>query len=139
MKKITVLLVEDNEADIILTTELLAQLEIEVDIKYSKDGEDAIMYLLKEKNYHTASTPDLVLLDINLPKKNGKEILAFIKNNNSLKSIPVIMYTSSTLETDILYCHSQHIALYLNKANSIENFLQNIETIKEYFQKTFKY
>jgi CheY-like chemotaxis protein len=119
MKKLTVLLVEDNEGDALITGELLHDAAgKEMKLHVAVDGAEAIDYILKRNKYMHAATPDLIVLDINLPKINGKEVLNFIKGNEQYQSIPVIMYTSSEYVTDILYCYERKANLYLAKANS---------------------
>ncbi len=138
MKTISVLLVEDNEADIILTSELLHQLEMNVEINCVKDGEQAIHYISKINEFKNAITPDLVILDINMPKIDGKEVLAFIKDNENTRSIHVIMYTSSTLESDKLFCYLHNVDLYLNKADSMLHYSKIMEVLKDYIKAHFK-
>jgi CheY-like chemotaxis protein len=133
MKELTVLLVEDNEGDALLTSELLCGLAgIEMKLHVAIDGAEAIDYILKKDKYAHAVTPDLVVLDINLPKINGKEVLTFIKGNDQCQSIPVIMYTSSESETDILYCYERKANLYLTKANTEAELEQVAATFKKF-------
>ncbi len=137
MKSLSILLAEDNEADVVLTSELLRQIGDDVSIDVVKDGFEAICYLKKEGNYINAKAPDLVLLDINMPKIDGREVLKFIKTTDQLSSIHVIMYTSSHLESDILYCHNNGCNLYLNKADSMAHYLKIINAMKDYVQTHF--
>src|SRR5690554_2008882 len=101
MKPIHILLVEDNEGDILLTTEAFEEAKILNTISICRDGQEAIQFLNREGQYESAEIPDLILLDVNLPKKNGHEVLYYIKNNKKLKSIPVIILTTSISEKDI--------------------------------------
>lgn len=132
MKKINVLIVEDNEPDVLLTEEVLAMAGIETNILVARDGVEAIDYILKNKEYTEAITPDLVMLDINLPKLNGKEVLSFIKSNPKYAGIHVVMYTSSNLETDILYCYKAGVDLYLNKPYAMTEFEKVIAALKKF-------
>src|SRR5687767_10092684 len=100
-KEIHILLIEDSEGDIVLTIEALKEARISNTIDVVRDGEKAMEFLLKQGEFSNASTPDLVLLDINLPKIDGKEVLANIKNDEKLKVIPVVMLTTSDSEKDI--------------------------------------
>ena len=100
-KEISILLVEDNEGDIILTLEALKEAKIYNEINVVRDGDAALQYLNKEGEYQDAETPDLILLDINLPKMDGIEVLAKIKSNEGLMVIPVVMLTTSDSEKDI--------------------------------------
>ena len=135
MKTVNVLLVEDNEADVLLTSEILFQAGVKNEIIIARDGKEAIDFITRQKQYINAATPDLVLLDINLPKTDGKEVLYFIKNNVPGKPIPVIMYTSSTLESDKLFCYENKADLFLNKPALIEDFDKVILAIKEFINK----
>jgi CheY-like chemotaxis protein len=135
MKTVNVLLVEDNEADVLLTGEILYQAGVENEIMVARDGSEAIDFIAKRNKFSNAITPDLVLLDINLPKTDGKDVLYFIKNNVPGKTIPVIMYTSSTLESDKLFCYENNADLYLNKPSLIEDFDKVIIAIKEFITK----
>jgi len=132
MQELKVLLVEDNEADIILTSEILASAGIDQSIKVTRDGAEAIQFIKKEGRFENEQTPDLILLDINLPKISGKEVLSFIKNNNEYKSIPVIIYTSSDLEKDIIDCYDAGAELYLNKSHSMDSFDKVVKAIREF-------
>lgn len=131
MKKINVLIVEDNEPDILLTEEVLSLAGIDANIIIARDGVEAIDCILKNKQYANVVTPDLVLLDINLPKLNGKEVLSFIKSNPKYAGIHVVMYTSSNLETDILFCYKTGVDLYLNKPYAMTDFEKIIEAFKK--------
>ena len=135
MKTVTVLLVEDNEADILLTSEILYQAGVENEIMVARDGREAIDYVTKQNKFVNAITPDLVLLDINLPKTDGKEVLYFIRNNVPGKCIPVIMYTSSKLESDKLFCYENKADLFLVKPGLIEDFDKVVLAIKEFINK----
>lgn len=134
MKKINVLIVEDNEPDVLLTEEVLAMAGIQTNILVARDGVEAIDCILKNNQYTQAITPDLVMLDINLPKLNGKEVLSFIKSNSKYANIHVVMYTSSHLETDILYSYKAGVDLYLNKPFAIADFDKVIAALKNFKQ-----
>ena len=137
MKDLFVLLVEDNEADIELTTQLLSQVQLDNNLHVVRDGEEAIDFISKMNNDNTMPTPDLVILDINLPKIDGKEVLKFIKEDERFKSIRVIMYTSSSWETDIKYCKEMNANLYLTKANSALEYFNTIEELKKFTATNF--
>lgn len=127
-----ILLVEDNEADILLTTELLVQVGINHSLKVARDGVEAIDYVLKRGKYSDAFTPNLILLDINLPKVSGTEVLSTIKKEEQYKKIPVIIYTSSFLDADRIFCESLGSNLYLTKANTMVDFSKRIEDLKNF-------
>lgn len=132
MKKIHVLIVEDNEPDVLLTEEVIALAGISAEIQVARDGVEAIDFILKNKQYADAVTPDVVMLDINLPKLNGREVLSFIKSNPKYAGIHVVMYTSSHLETDILFCYKAGVDLYLNKPYAMKDFEKVIEALKKF-------
>jgi CheY-like chemotaxis protein len=132
MEKVNILLVEDNDADVLLTKLILQQAGVENGISVARDGAEAIEFLSKLNQFSNAISPDLVLLDINLPKKNGKEVLHFIKNELPGKPIPVMMYTSSTLESDKQFCYENKVDLYLVKPTLIEDFEKVINIFKEF-------
>lgn len=132
-KEVSILLVEDNEGDIILTLEALKQARISNEIAIVKDGDQALKYLYKEDEFKNAKPPDIILLDINLPKIDGLEVLNRIKNDEKLKIIPVIMLTTSDSETDILKSYQNHANCYITKPVNFSNFMEVIQTIKDFW------
>jgi CheY-like chemotaxis protein len=130
---IRILLVEDNEGDIVLTKEALKEAKILNNLDIVQDGEEAIMFLRKESKFSDAETPDLIFLDINLPKIDGTEILGIIKNDEHLKVIPVIMLTTSDAERDIMKSYYNHANCYITKPVDIEKFMEVIQTIKHFW------
>lgn len=132
MKPIDILLVEDNEGDILLTTEALKDGEIANQIAVVKDGWEAMQYLEKKGKYSEAFTPDLILLDINLPKLNGHEVLKNIRSLNNLKHLPVIILSTSSSEMDVLNSYQNFANFYITKPVEVNDFLKVISSI-EYF------
>lgn len=132
-KEIHILLVEDNEGDIVLTTEALDEGKIKNSISVVRDGWEAIRYLEKKEGYEEAIEPDLVLLDINLPKVNGHKVLHHIKNHPGLKHIPVIMLTTSSDEADITKSYGNHSNCYITKPVDINSFLEVIASIENFW------
>jgi chemotaxis family two-component system response regulator Rcp1 len=132
-KDIHILLVEDNEGDIVLTIEALKEARIGNTIDVVKDGEKAMEFLRKEGEFSNAATPDLILLDINLPKIDGKEVLATIKNDVQLKIIPVVMLTTSDSPTDIMEAYANHANCFITKPAGFENFINVIVSLKEFW------
>lgn len=132
-KEIHILLIEDNEGDIVLTIEALKEARISNSIDVVRDGEQALQFLNKEGQYRNVSTPDLILLDINLPKIDGKEVLAQIKNSEPLKVIPVVMLTTSDSEKDIFESYHNHANCYITKPVGFQSFIEVIHTIKEFW------
>jgi CheY-like chemotaxis protein len=132
-KEIHILLIEDNEGDIVLTIEALKEAKINNTIDVVRDGEKAMEFLRKEGEFSHALTPDLILLDINLPKLDGKEVLANIKNDELLKVIPVVMLTTSDSEKDIFDSYHNHVNCYITKPVGFESFIGVIHTIKDFW------
>lgn len=133
IKPILILLVEDSEGDILLTTEALIEGRISNKIFVVKDGWEAIQYLEKKGKYSDAVVPDLVLLDVNLPKINGHEVLKFIKSKEDLKHIPVIMLTTSSSEKDIASSYQNNVNCYITKPVDSEEFIRTISSIKDFW------
>jgi len=133
MKPIKILLVEDNEGDVILTKEALIDGKIKNTIDVARDGEEAISYLLSNKEKGGHYLPDLILLDINLPRVDGKEVLAFIKNDDVLKLIPVVVLTTSSAETDILDAYEKHANCYITKPVDLDKFFSIVRDIEKFW------
>lgn len=132
-KEIRILLVEDNDGDIFLTLEALKEARVNNDIDVVKDGEKALQFLNKENEFANAETPDLILLDINLPKMDGKEVLARIKSDEVLKVIPVVMLTTSDSERDIMDSYQNHANCYITKPVDFQKFMDVVQTIKNFW------
>lgn len=131
MKTLEILLIEDNEGDILLTREAFAESKIVNAITAIRDGKAAIDYfesLQKKDGY-----PHLVLLDINLPRVSGHEVLMYIKNNDKFSSIPVIMLTTSSAEKDILQCYKNHVNCYITKPIDVADFMRAITKIEDFW------
>ena len=133
MKPIHILLVEDNEGDIFLVTEALEEGKIVNKVSVIKDGKEAIDFLEKKGKYQNAERPDLILLDINLPKKNGFEVLEHIKSQKNLKQIPVIMLTTSSSEKDISMSYKNNANCFITKPVDVENFLKVVYSIENFW------
>lgn len=133
MKEIDILLVEDNEGDIILTMEALDDARIWNKVSVKRDGAEALEHLfdLAENNPH--NLPDLILLDINLPKIDGKEVLNQIKTNQLLKVIPVVMLTTSSSEVDILDSYNNHANCYIIKPVDLNKFFNIVKAIENFW------
>jgi CheY-like chemotaxis protein len=133
MKKLNILLVEDNAGDIILTQEALKEREMVGHLEIAKNGLIAIEYLDNILISNTQNLPDLILLDINLPKKNGQEVLIHIKSNDNLRHIPVIMLTTSSSEKDIISSYKHYANCYITKPVNIDEFSNTIEKIEDFW------
>lgn len=131
MKEINILLVEDNEGDILLTKEALEDSKIINKIRVIRDGKAAISFF--ESITVKDEIPDLVLLDINLPKVSGHEVLMYIKNSEKYASIPVIILTTSSSEKDILKSYKNHVNCYITKPIEVTDFMNAMIKIEEFW------
>ena len=132
-KAIDILLVEDNPGDIRLTKEVLKEGKIRNRLNVVMDGEEAIFYLKKTGKYKDAVSPDIILLDLNLPKKDGREVLAEIKVDPVLMLIPVIVLTTSESEQDILNMYSHHANCYITKPVDFNQFISVIKSVEDFW------
>ena len=133
IKTINILLVEDNPGDIRLTKEVLKEGKIRNKLSVVMDGEEALNFLKKTGKYNDAITPDIILLDLNLPKKDGREVLADIKADPELMLIPVIVLTTSQAEQDILYMYSNHANCYITKPVDFNQFINVVRSIEDFW------
>lgn len=136
MQPIHVLLVEDNEGDIVLTTEALEEWRTANRTSIARDGKEAIDYLHAAINGPQADMPDLILLDINLPKKNGYEVLQFIRENKHLDHIPVIMLTTSSAKSDIVLCEELKANCFISKPVDVNDFFDTLAAIETFWKTT---
>jgi CheY-like chemotaxis protein len=132
-RHIEILLVEDSPADILLTREAFEHNKIVNAIHVVEDGIQATDFLYKRGQYASAPRPDLILLDLNLPRKNGREVLAEIKADPNLKSIPIVVLTTSNDEEDILKAYNLNANCYVVKPVGFDNFMQAIQSIKHFW------
>ena len=132
-KEVKILLVEDNEGDIVLTMQALKKAKVSNGIQVVKDGEAALQYLRKQGQYKKAETPDLILLDINLPKIDGIEVLTEIKKDESLMIIPVVMLTTSDSEKDIMESYQHHANCYITKPVDFQKFMDVMLMVKDFW------
>lgn len=130
---INILLVEDNPGDIRLTQEVLKEGKIRNSLSIVTDGEEAISFLKKVGQYRDAITPDLILLDLNLPKKDGREVLIEIKGDPKLVSIPVIVLTTSDAEKDIISTYANHANAFITKPVDFNQFITVIRAIENFW------
>jgi two-component system response regulator len=130
---IEILLVEDNPGDIRLTTEALKEQKIYNKLNVVTDGVEAMAFLKKEGKYADAARPDLILLDLNLPKKDGREVLKEIKTDDKLKTIPVVVLTVSKSEEDILKSYNLHANCYISKPVDLSQFMKVAKSIQEFW------
>lgn len=132
-REISILLVEDDPGDVMLIREALAEHELGDLVADVSDGETAMRYIRREGEFAQAQRPDLVLLDLNLPRKNGAEVLAEIKGDPSLSTIPVIVLTTSKAEEDVLRSYEMHANAYLTKPVEFDRFREIVHQIDDFF------
>lgn len=128
-----ILLVEDNEGDIILTKEALSEISVPNQLHVTRDGEEGLSFLYKQGKYADVPTPDLILLDLNMPRKDGKEVLAEIKKHPTLKVIPVVVLTTSNAKKDITTCYELQANCYINKPLDFQQFSEVIDIIEKFW------
>lgn len=132
-KEASILLVEDNPGDADLAREALEFSKFKNSLYVVDDGEKAMDFLRNKAPYEKMPLPDLVLLDLNLPKKDGREVLAEIKSDDNLKKIPVVVLTTSSSDEDILKSYNLHANCYITKPLGLEKFLQVVKSIKDFW------
>ena len=133
VKPIEILLVEDNPGDVRLTQEALTDGKVRNSMQVVEDGVEAVAFLRREGKYANASRPDLVLLDLNLSKKDGREVLAEIKADDELKRIPVVVLTTSKAEEDIFKAYDQHANCYITKPVDLDQFIAVVRSIENFW------
>jgi chemotaxis family two-component system response regulator Rcp1 len=132
-RPVQILLAEDNPDDIELTVEALKDSRVRNRLIVVKDGEEAISYLQGKGKYQHAVRPDLILLDLNMPKKNGRDVLREIKNDPKLKRIPVVILTTSQAEDDIAHTYDLHANCYITKPVDFNQFLKVVKSIEDFW------
>ncbi|AQL41382.1 two-component system response regulator [Halorientalis sp. IM1011] len=130
---IEVLLAEDNPGDVKLTQKAFEQGNVMNNLHVVNDGIEAMQYLRQENEYADSPRPDLILLDLNMPRKDGKEVLKDIKDDPELKRIPVVILTSSEAEEDIVSSYDLHANAYLTKPVDFDGFLEVVNTIEDFW------
>jgi CheY-like chemotaxis protein len=133
MKPIEILLVEDNPGDARLTREALAHSKVRNHLHCARDGEEAMRFLRREGPHGAAPMPDLVLLDLNLPRRDGREVLEDIKQDPRLKHIPVVVLTSSQAEEDILRSYRLHANCFITKPVDLEQLTKVVQGIEQFW------
>jgi CheY-like chemotaxis protein len=134
----SILLVEDNPGDIDLTREALRDAKVHIQLHVAMDGVEAIDFLRRRGSHVTAPRPDLVLLDLNLPRKDGREVLAEIKGDPELRTIPVVVLSSSEAERDILRSYELHANCYVTKPVDLDRLIEIVNSIEEFWMTIVK-
>jgi CheY-like chemotaxis protein len=135
---IEVLLVEDDPGDVLMTREAFEEHRINNRLQVVSDGVEALAYLRREEPYGDAVRPDLILLDLNLPRRDGRQVLAEIKNDESLRHIPVVVLTTSQRDEDILRSYQLHANAYVTKPVDFDQFIKAVRQIDEFFVSVVK-
>lgn len=135
---VEILLVEDNPGDVRLTTEALKECKVRNRLSVVTDGEAALAFLRREGAYGAAIRPDLILLDLNLPKKNGREVLAAVKSDPQLRRIPVVILTTSDAEHDVLKAYDLHANAYITKPVNLDSFVTIVKSIEGFWLSVVK-
>ncbi len=130
---VEILLVEDNPGDVRLTQEALRDGKLHTRLNIVRDGEEALAFLRRQGPHADAPRPDLILLDLNLPRKSGQEVLAEIKNDEQLRRIPVVVLTSSQAEKDILTSYDLNANCYISKPVDLEQFIRVVRSIEDFW------
>jgi two-component system, chemotaxis family, response regulator Rcp1 len=130
---VRILLVEDNPGDVRLTQEALKEAKFRNHLQVVGDGVEALAYLRRQGKYQDATRPNMVMLDLNMPRMDGRELLAEIKKDPELMRIPVVVLTSSEAETDIAKAYELHANCYVTKPVGIDHFLQVVKSIEEFW------
>jgi CheY-like chemotaxis protein len=137
-KEIEILLVEDSAGDVRLTIEALKEAKVHNKLNVVPDGVEAMDYLNRKNAYKDASYPDLILLDLNLPRKDGREVLAEIKGDPKLKHIPVVVLTTSRSEEDVLKAYDLHANCYITKPVDFRQFMSIVKSIENFWLSVVK-
>lgn len=132
-RPVRILLVEDNPADVRLTREAMKEAKVRNELNVALDGEDALDYLHKRGKHADVKRPDVILLDLNLPRKSGLEVLKEIKEDDELKRIPVVVITSSKAEQDIVRTYNLHANCFVTKPVDLNQFLEVVRSIEDFW------
>jgi chemotaxis family two-component system response regulator Rcp1 len=133
LEPVSILLVEDNPGDVRLTAEALKEAKVHNTLHVVEDGAEAMDFLRRAGRYGNAPRPDVVLLDLNLPKKDGRQVLAEMKADEGLKRIPVVILTTSQAEQDILTTYNLHANCYITKPVDLDQFIKVVQIIEEFW------
>ncbi len=136
LKPVELLLVEDNPGDVRLTREAMKQAHMQVNLSVARDGVEALEFLRRRGNFETAPKPDLILLDLNLPRKNGREVLSEVKTDPDLRRIPVLIMTTSRADQDINKAYSLNANCYITKPMDLDSFMRIVNSIQNFWLKT---
>ncbi len=137
-RPVEILLVEDNEGDVGLVEEVFEEGRINNNLSVAEDGDEAMMFLRKEGQFANVTRPDLILLDLNLPGKDGREVLKEVKEDTNLKKIPIVVLTTSKAEEDVLKSYDLHANSYITKPVDFDQFINVIKSIESFWLEVVK-
>lgn len=135
---IEVLLVEDDPGDVLMTREAFEEHKVRNNLSVVSDGADALAFVRRQGEFSDAPRPDLILLDLNLPRRDGREVLSEIKNDPDLREIPIVVLTTSSAEADILSSYRLHANAYVTKPVDFERFISVVKQIDDFFVSVVK-
>ncbi|NJN33237.1 MAG: response regulator [Saprospiraceae bacterium] len=135
-RPVDILLVEDNPGDVRLTQEAFREARLTIKLNVVMDGEEALNYLHRRTKYQDATRPDIILLDLNIPKKDGREVLQEIKQDPNLRHIPVVVLTTSNAEQDIVKTYNLNVNAYINKPVDFDRFFTIVQKIEDFWLMT---
>jgi chemotaxis family two-component system response regulator Rcp1 len=138
-RPVEILLVEDNPADVRLTVEVFKDSRVTNHISVAADGEEALTFLQKRGRYSGADRPDLIILDLNLPRKDGREVLSDIKADPELKTIPIIVLTTSDADQDVWKAYNAGVNSYITKPVDLEQFIRIVHSIEDFWLSIVKF
>jgi two-component system, chemotaxis family, response regulator Rcp1 len=133
MRPINILLVEDSPTDVLITREALESAKVINNLQVAEDGVEALAILRRQGRYANSARPDMILLDLNLPRKDGREVLQEVKNDEQLKMIPVVVLTTSKAEEDVMKAYGQHANCYITKPVDFSEFAAVIKSIERFW------
>jgi len=134
-RDVEILLIEDNPGDVLLTQEALDDAKIANKVHWARDGVEALAFMQRQPPFADAPRPDVIFLDLNLPRKNGHEVLAFLKSDRRFRRIPVVILTSSNAEADIARSYDHHANCYVTKPVDLEQFITAVQAIDHFWVK----
>src|SRR5258706_8040264 len=137
-KPVEILIVEDNEGDVRLIKEAFTGSTVDSKFSVVSDGEEALDYLYRRGKFEASSRPDLILLDLNLPRLNGFDVLSDVKSNPALQQIPVVIFSSSTSDNDVIKSYDLKANSYISKPSDFDEFLTVVKTIEEFWFRTVR-
>lgn len=133
LKEVEILMVEDNPGDVLLTQEALQDGRVSNRVHWVKDGVEALAFLERKPPFEDAPLPDVIFLDLNLPRKSGHDVLSFIKSDPRLKRLPVVVLTSSKAESDVIKSYDRYANCYVTKPVDLDKFMAVIQSINHFW------